>query len=66
MKDSVEAGYMSTEGTFFWAGAAETMFWIDPKEDMVVVAMAQNFGDEPGIETLWSQIHTLLYGAMIE
>ena len=32
-------------GEFTWAGAAGTGFWIDPKEQMVVVLMTQN---QPG------------------
>jgi CubicO group peptidase (beta-lactamase class C family) len=64
MKDPAAAGYMSSEGTFFWAGAAATHFWIDPKEDMVVVAMSQHMG-APGMETLWAQIRTLVYSALL-
>jgi len=66
MKDPAEAGYMSSEGSFFWAGAANTHFWIDPKEDMVVVAMTQDMGGAPGAETLWPQIRTLVYSALME
>ena len=65
MKDPAEAGYMSSEGTFFWAGAANTHFWIDPKEDLVVVAMTQDMGGAPGDE-LWPQIRTLVYSALME
>lgn len=64
MKDPAEAGYMSSEGSIFWAGAANTHFWIDPKEDMVVVAMTQHM-DAPGAEALWPQIRTLVYSALL-
>jgi CubicO group peptidase (beta-lactamase class C family) len=66
MKDSAEAGYMSSEGTFFWAGAADTHFWVDPREDMVVVAMTQDMAGAPGRETLWPQLRTLVYSALTE
>jgi len=63
MKDPAEAGYMSSEGSFFWAGAANTHFWIDPKEDLVVVAMTQHMG-VPTAEASWQQIRTLVYSAL--
>lgn len=65
VKDPAEAAYMSSEGTFYWAGAADTHFWIDPKEDMVVVAMTQHMG-VPNGEALWPQICTLVYSALVK
>jgi CubicO group peptidase (beta-lactamase class C family) len=64
MKDPAAAGFMSSEGTYYWAGAAATHFWVDPKEDLVVVAMSQHMG-EPGGE-LWPQIRTLVYSALVQ
>lgn len=32
---------LSSEGEFFWGGAASTIFWVDPKEDLVVIFMTQ-------------------------
>lgn len=34
-------GAMSSEGTYFWGGAAGTVFWIDPVEDIVGIGMLQ-------------------------
>jgi CubicO group peptidase (beta-lactamase class C family) len=65
MRDSAAAGDMSSEGTFFWGGAAGTQFWIDPKEDMVVVAMIQHMAT-PEADATWSQLHTLVYSALLE
>jgi CubicO group peptidase (beta-lactamase class C family) len=64
MKDPAAAGYMSSEGSFFWLGAANTYFWIDPKEDLVVVAMTQDM-DEPIKNALWPQIRTLVYSSLL-
>lgn len=36
----VEAGGMG-HGDYYWGGAASTIFWVDPVEDMVVVFMTQ-------------------------
>jgi CubicO group peptidase (beta-lactamase class C family) len=65
MKDPAAAGHMSSEGSFFWAGAAATHFWIDPKEDLVVVAMTQHMG-VPAADELWSQLRTLVYSALMQ
>lgn len=34
------------EGVYFWAGAASTYFWIDPKTDRVGIIMTQVFGGD--------------------
>jgi CubicO group peptidase (beta-lactamase class C family) len=36
----VEAGTLGA-GDFFWGGAASTIFWVDPVEDLVVIFMTQ-------------------------
>lgn len=36
----VEAGQLG-EGDYFWGGAASTIFWVDPREDLIVVFMTQ-------------------------
>jgi CubicO group peptidase (beta-lactamase class C family) len=38
--DSVEAGTLG-EGDFYWGGAASTIFWVDPVEDLVAIFMTQ-------------------------
>ena len=38
------AGVPGTPGEFMWSGAQGTMFWVDPKEDMVVVFLANTPG----------------------
>jgi CubicO group peptidase (beta-lactamase class C family) len=38
--DAVESGSM-TDGDFYWGGAASTIFWVDAKEDLVVIFMTQ-------------------------
>ncbi|HKM99498.1 MAG TPA: serine hydrolase, partial [Candidatus Binataceae bacterium] len=36
----VEAGSLG-EGDYYWGGAASTIFWIDPKEDLIAIFMTQ-------------------------
>jgi CubicO group peptidase (beta-lactamase class C family) len=38
------AGVPGTPGEFMWSGAQGTMFWVDPKEDMAVVFLANTPG----------------------
>lgn len=40
--DPAAAGSPVGEGTYWWAGAAGTWFWIDPANDLVFIAMAQH------------------------
>ncbi len=38
--DEVQAGSIAA-GDYYWGGAASTIFWVDPKEDLVVIFMTQ-------------------------
>ena len=38
--DEVESGSMGA-GDFYWGGAASTIFWVDPIEDLVAIFMTQ-------------------------
>ncbi len=38
--DEVDAGSLG-EGDYYWGGAASTIFWVDPLEDLVVIFMTQ-------------------------
>jgi CubicO group peptidase (beta-lactamase class C family) len=45
--DTAANGSMGSAGQYFWGGAAGTVFWIDPVEDIVVVSMMQLMGGWP-------------------
>jgi len=42
--DPAQAGVSSSKGEYSWGGIANTKFWIDPEEELVVVFMAQVLG----------------------
>jgi CubicO group peptidase (beta-lactamase class C family) len=42
--DPPSANLSDGKGTFLWDGAAGTWFWVDPKNDLVFVAMIQRMG----------------------
>ena len=39
--DAVDAQVVGSAGEFYWGGAASTIFWVDPLEDLVVIFMTQ-------------------------
>jgi CubicO group peptidase (beta-lactamase class C family) len=42
--DPAQAQVISSKGEYSWGGIANTKFWIDPKEDLIVVFMSQVMG----------------------
>jgi CubicO group peptidase (beta-lactamase class C family) len=52
--DPLEADEVVGKGTFYWMGAADTWFWIDPANDLIFVGMTQRmFGPgQPAVEQL--------------
>ena len=42
--DPTQAGVVSSKGEYSWGGIANTKFWIDPEEDLIVVFMTQVLG----------------------
>jgi CubicO group peptidase (beta-lactamase class C family) len=66
LKDPVAAGIIGSEGSFYWAGAANTTFWVDPKDDIVVVEMTQHL-DAQTVDwpTIREQLSAMVYGALI-
>ena len=39
---AVGSGVIGSEGTYNWGGAASTVFWVDPVEDLGVVYLTQS------------------------
>jgi CubicO group peptidase (beta-lactamase class C family) len=48
-------------GDFFWGGAAGTYFWVDPKDELIVIFMTQLY---PHLPQIRRQLRTLVYAAM--
>jgi CubicO group peptidase (beta-lactamase class C family) len=66
LKDATLAGRVGSEGTFFWGGFGGTVFWVDPKNDLVVVAMTQHMLVPAADEfVLHSQLSSMVYAALI-
>jgi CubicO group peptidase (beta-lactamase class C family) len=41
VQDPVAAGTLCSPGEFSWGGAASTLFWVDPAEDLLVIFLTQ-------------------------
>jgi CubicO group peptidase (beta-lactamase class C family) len=52
-------------GQYFWGGATGSAFWVDPKEELAVVVMAQVIFSEAHV-ALRRDLRTLVYSAMTE
>ncbi|WP_418789347.1 serine hydrolase domain-containing protein [Paraburkholderia pallida] len=51
-------------GDFFWGGAASTFFWVDPREDLIVLFLTQLLPSSA--YALRRQLRTLVYSAITE
>jgi CubicO group peptidase (beta-lactamase class C family) len=51
-------------GDYYWGGAASTIFWIDPKEDLSVVFMTQLMPS--GTFNFRGQLKSIIYSAIID
>jgi CubicO group peptidase (beta-lactamase class C family) len=60
----VASGVIGSQGEYSWGGAASTIFWIDPAEDLVVVFMTQLLPS--GTFNFRGQLKALVYPAIID
>lgn len=63
MLDPARAQMSGSAGDFGWGGMASTIFWVDPKEDLVVVFLTQLVPS-----SAWpnrKELRALVYGALV-
>jgi len=41
LRNAAAGGEIGSDGTYAWGGAASTVFWIDPREDLVAILLTQ-------------------------
>lgn len=63
VNDPIALGTITSQGEYSWGGMASTMFWIDPKEDIVAILMTQHL---PSIDSLRKDMRSLVYQALEE
>jgi CubicO group peptidase (beta-lactamase class C family) len=61
--DGVRNGGLG-EGDYYWGGAASTIFWVDPKEDLCVVFMTQLMPS--GTFNFRGQLRNIVYSAIVD
>lgn len=59
----VEAGAMG-QGDYYWGGAASTIFWVDPIEDLIVIFMTQLMPS--GAFNFRGQLKNIIYSAIVD
>ena len=57
-------GVIGSPGEFMWGGAASTIFWVDPAEEMTVVFMTQLLPS--GTFNFRGQLKALIYPAIVD
>ena len=60
---NAESTLPSSVGEFGWSGAARTFYWVDPKEQLVGVLMAQFM---VGFDVQDKDFMTLAYQALVD
>ncbi len=61
--DSVRNGTLG-EGDYYWGGAASTIFWVDPAEDLTVVFMTQLMPS--GAFNFRGQLKSIIYSSIMD
>lgn len=59
--DPAATGVLTSKGEYFWGGLASTVFWIDPKEEIVAILMTQYL---PTNSALRQDMRSLVYQAL--
>ncbi|MCC5871648.1 MAG: beta-lactamase family protein [Gammaproteobacteria bacterium] len=54
------SGRVGATGEYWWAGAAGTLFWIDPEYDVIAILMIQRFQAEPLRETFRTLVNAAI------
>jgi CubicO group peptidase (beta-lactamase class C family) len=61
--DPLRAQRISSAGNYYWSGAASTVFWVDPVEELVVMFFTQVI---PAMnDDVRSDLQALVYGSLI-
>jgi CubicO group peptidase (beta-lactamase class C family) len=64
MLDPAAAQVSGTAGEFAWGGAASTMFWVDPAEELIGMLLTQLLPS--GCWPLRRQMRVLTYSALTD
>ena len=57
-------GRSSSAGEIYWGGAATTIFWIDPREELIAIVLTQVMPDLN--DRLRPELAAIVYGALVD
>jgi CubicO group peptidase (beta-lactamase class C family) len=60
----VETQVIGSPGEYMWGGAASTIFWVDPREELIVIFMTQLIPS--GTFNFRGQLKTIVYPAIVD
>lgn len=63
LNDAALSGVIGSEGEYYWGGAAGTIFWIDPVEELIAIVMIQHMNVQIPLR---NTIKSITYGAIVE
>lgn len=64
LQDPMAYGTLSSKGEFGWGGAASTVFWVDPLEQITVIFMTQLLPSS--FHPIRTQLRQLVYSALVD
>lgn len=62
--DPIKTKTPGSVGEYFWSGVASTQFWVDPREELIVIQMAQLLPTT--LLPLHRELRTLVYQALVD
>lgn len=65
LQDLGARGTLGTVGEYRWGGAYHSTYWVDPKENLVVVYMSQLRSPNPGLDD-YGKLRAGIYSAIVE
>lgn len=57
---------IGSDGILMWGGAANTVFWLDPKEQAICIWMTQTMGYDMVGDPVRSKLRQLVYAAIVD
>ncbi|RJL35456.1 serine hydrolase domain-containing protein [Bailinhaonella thermotolerans] len=64
VQDAVKQKSLASDGEYNWGGAASTMFWVDPAEDLTVIFLSQIIPST--VRPVLGQLRQLVYQALVD
>jgi CubicO group peptidase (beta-lactamase class C family) len=62
--DPVQSGVIGSAGEYAWGGAASTIFWIDPSEDLIAIFLTQLMPSHTF--NFRGQLQTIVYSSIVD